>query len=97
MKMNELLDDDNIIEKAPEKQIDIAAYIGFGLSGVLFIGQLATGKTSETALVLGSYIWIPPLVFGLAASFLPPKKALFLGVLTLPIMFLFYQTMWSAF
>lgn len=62
----------------------------------LFIAQITRIGTSETALVKGSYFWMPFLVMGLLGFILPPKKVLWSGVLTVLGTFVFYILIWPA-
>lgn len=96
--MSQILDDHSfdlkpIIPK-PDKRVAFAALILFF---VLLGYQFGIGADSETELVQGSYIWMPFLVTGIVAFFLPPKRAILLGILTIPATFLFYETLWQAF
>lgn len=92
-----LLDDHKIDqspkEKKPDKRLGILGLVVFG---GLLLTQFWLGFTSETALVEGSYIWMPFLVFGISAFIVPPKRAFLLGVLTLPATFIFYETIWPS-
>ncbi|BDS11170.1 hypothetical protein [Aureispira anguillae] len=94
---NELLDDLNLAPKPkktkPNKKVMI---VGFLMSFNLFAYQILTERTSETELVLGSYFWMPFLALGLFGGIYPPKKAILLSVLTVPIIFIFYGVIWPS-
>jgi hypothetical protein len=98
--MSNLLDDHEFnlkTEKAKkEKPKTIIGVISFFIFLAMFGTQIVWGETSETALVKGSYIWMPFLVMSLLGFVLPPKKALLAGVLTVPVTFLFYILIWPA-
>jgi hypothetical protein len=95
--MSNLLDDHEFdIKPRKEKPKTIVGVLSFFIFMGLFGTQIAWGETSETALVKGSYIWMPFLVTGLLGFALPPKKALLVGVLTVPVTFIFYMLIWPA-
>ncbi|CAA6807636.1 MAG: Unknown protein [uncultured Aureispira sp.] len=96
--MNNLLDDHEFDlspkKEAPKKIIGALSLFTF----LLLIGtQIAWGETSETALVKGSYIWMPFLVMSFLGFILAPKKVLIAGALTVPATFIFYLFIWPAF
>lgn len=98
--MSNLLDDHEFnikVEKpkkeTPEKVVGVAS---FAIFLVLFIAQITRGGTSETALVAGSYFWMPFLVTSFLGFILPPKKAILIGVLTVPLTFIFYMLIWPS-
>lgn len=69
-----------------------------GLLGAFTIGifLVITGRTSETNLVLFSYLYIPLLTMGVLGYILPPKKV-FLGIfISFPILFVFYELIFPA-
>ncbi|MCP4441638.1 MAG: hypothetical protein GY810_22250 [Aureispira sp.] len=89
---NDLLDDGNI-PKAPPKPNKI---LSRGLL-LLGLGILAYKiNSSETELVRWSYLFVPLLVAGWAAAITTPQKAILIGIVTVAIVFVFYQTLWSA-
>lgn len=94
---NNILDDHKFELKSivpkPDKRLASGALVLFS---VLIGGQLGMGADSETELVQGSYIWMPFLVLAIAAFFLPPKRAILLGILTVPVTYVFYETIWNA-
>ena len=98
--MSKILDDHefNLKKEKPKKEAPkkIVGVLGLVLFFAIFGTQIAWGKTSETALVEGSYIWMPFLVIGILGFGLPPKKALIAGVLTVPVTFIFYMLIWPA-
>jgi len=96
--MRNLLDDHEFNLK-PKKEAPktIIGVLSFFIFFALFGTQIVWGVTSETALVKGSYIWMPFLVMGLLGFVLPPKKAILAGVLTVPATFIFYMLLWPAF
>lgn len=96
--MSNLLDDHEFnLKPKKEGPQKIVGVISFFLFLALFTTQIAWEETSETALVKGSYIWMPFLVMGLLGFVLPPKKAILAGVLTVPATFIFYMLIWPAF
>lgn len=98
--MSNLLDDHefNVKVEKPKKEEPktIIGVISFFIFLTMFITQIVKGGTSETALVQGSYIWMPFLVMSLLGFILPPKKALIAGLLTVPVTFIFYLLIWPA-
>jgi hypothetical protein len=98
--MSKILDDhefDLIVEKPKkEEPMKVVGLIGLVIFLALFAAQLAQKETSETALVTGSYFWMPFLVMGVLGFILPPKKAIFAGILTVPVTFIFYMLIWSS-
>lgn len=98
--MSNLLDDHefNVKVEKPKKEEPktIIGVVSFFIFLTMFITQIVRGETSETALVKGSYIWMPFLVMSLLGFLLPPKKALMAGVLTVPVTFIFYLLIWPA-
>lgn len=95
--MGSILDDNNIAEKTinekPSKALALSSLVCF--IGLL-IGQGVYYSTSETALVEGSYIWMPFLVLGIVSFFMPVRKALLMFLLTDVVVFIFYETIWDA-
>ncbi len=96
--MAQLLDDHEFDLPKPEapKPNNLVGIIGllifFSLLGV----QLTSFGTSETALVQGSFVWMPFLVGGLLGFMLPPKRAILFGLLTIPVTAIFYAVIWPA-
>lgn len=81
------------VENAPNK---IIGWLGLFAFLVSFIGQLWVGATSESELVMGSYFWMPLLTLGVVGFILPPRKAILTTLFSLFLIFIFYQTIWSA-
>lgn len=98
--MSNLLDDHefNTEVKKPQKEAPqkIVGFIGLFIFLALFTAQIARDETSETALVAGSYFWMPFLVTGLLGFVLPMKKAILAGLLTVPVTFIFYMLIWPS-
>lgn len=92
--------DDNLAnqEKASPKEATIdrrIALVFFILFIVALYGQSQYG-TSETALVEGSYVWMPLLVVSISANLVPPLKSIFYGCCSLPLIYFFYEAIWPA-
>jgi hypothetical protein len=98
--MSKILDDHKFelkVEKPKkEEPKKIIGLVGLVLFLAIFGTRIALGQTSETALVEGSYFWMPFLVMGILGFGLPPKKALIAAILTVPVTFLFYMLIWPA-
>ncbi len=91
--MKELLDDPiefKPVVPAPDFKIAVTLLSVFIF---LLVMQFYVG-TSETALVTGSYFWMPFLIAAICAFIVPPKRALLLGFLTVPVTFVFYEILW---
>ena len=95
--MTQLLDDYKYEEKPkvpkPKKLVGLISIL---ILGMLFQYQITTHGTSETALVEGSFVWMPFIVLSITGFILPPKRAILLAVLTVPVTFLFYMLIWPA-
>jgi hypothetical protein len=96
-KMTQLLDDYKYREKpkAP-KPNNLFGLISILIFGSLLTYQFTTYGTSETALVQGSYVWMPFLILSLAGFILPPKRAIILAILTVPVTYFFYLVIWPG-
>lgn len=96
--MSNLLDDHEFdLKPKKEEPKTIIAVVSFFIFLAMFGTQIIWGETSETALVKGSYIWMPFLVMSLLGFILPPKKVFIAGILTVPATFIFYMLIWPAF
>jgi len=98
--MSDLLDDHEFQLKTekqkkeePNNRLGLFSFFVFL---ALFVIQIIWKGSSETALVKGSYFWMPFFVTSILSFILPPKKALVCGVLTVPITFIFYMAIWPA-
>jgi len=94
--MPEILDDNNTtsnVNSKPSYPLAVSSLVCF--IGLL-IGQGAYYGTSETALVEGSYVWMPFLVLGVVSFGVSPKKALLAFLLTDVVLFIFYATIWGS-
>lgn len=80
-------------KKEPQKLWGVLSLVIFLF---LFIAQITRIGTSETALVQGSYFWMPFLVMGFSGFILPPRKVLWSGLLTILGTFVFYILIWPA-
>jgi len=93
--MTQLLDDYKYDEKPKvPKPNKLVGLIGILIFGGLLSYQFTTYGTSETALVEGSFVWMPFLILSITGFILPPKRAILLAVLTVPVTFLFYVLIW---
>ena len=94
--MTELLDNKfNFKPKVPKPDPRVAL-ISLSVFIILLIVQFIYIGTSETSLMEGSYYWMPFLVTGLLGFMVTPKRAISLGLLTVPVTFIFYETIWHS-
>jgi hypothetical protein len=98
--MSSLLDD-NLAQPNPPKpnqepQPDKKVAVFFLILFCAAIGGQLKYGTSETALVVGSYVWVPLLVVGLSAFFKTPIKSLQYGLLSLPFIYFFYNAIFPG-
>ncbi|MCH2023899.1 MAG: hypothetical protein MK207_15595 [Saprospiraceae bacterium] len=94
--MTELLDDKMDIKPNDPKPNYYIGYTSLMIFLFLIFIQFRGYGTSETLLVQGSYFWLPFFVTGILSFVIKPKNAIILGVLTVPILYIFYQTIWHG-
>ena len=98
--MAQLLDDHEFELKSPKPEVPkpnkLVGLIGITIFLFLLGVQFTSFGTSETALVQGSFVWMPFLVGGFLGFMLPPKRAIFFGLVTIPVTAIFYAVIWPA-
>jgi hypothetical protein len=94
--MPEILDNKfNFKPKVPKPDVRVAI-ISLSVFIILLVLQFIYFGTSETALMEGSYYWMPFLVTGILGFVITPKRAISLGLLTVPVTYIFYETIWHG-
>lgn len=68
---------------------------GFFIAGVIVLGSKV--NSSETELVKWSYLFIPLLITGLAVGRTNFFKAIVIGLISVFLVWVFYQTLWNIF